>query len=207
MIVNVDVDNTVNNFAKKVISMYNKLYDDSVEYEDVTSYEFYQLPKISHECLQELFFKNDHFYEELQPIPDSVYQIERLVNNGHKVKFVSAADYRIVKSRIDFIERYFPYLDVNDSLILTKDKHNLWADVVVDDYPKNLTNVNHFCKFILFDAPWNRHISTDDWVINGVALDRCARCSSWEQVVSVIFQEELDRKMTLSELAAKWFYT
>jgi 5'-nucleotidase len=207
MIINIDIDNTVNNFARKVIDTYNKLYNDSVSYEDVTSYDFLQLSKIPFECLEELFFKNDHFYEELEPIQDSVEQIECLVDNGHNVKFVSAADYSIVKSRVDFIKRYFPYLDVNDSLILTRDKHNMWADVVVDDYPKNLTNINWGCKFILFDAPWNRHIDTDAWVTNAKNLNNCARCSTWESVVDVIFQEELDRKKKLAMLVSKWHYS
>lgn len=207
MIINIDIDNTVNDFAKKVISVYNNLYHDNVSYNTVTDYGFAQLTKISRDCLEELFFKNNYFYESLEPIQGAVDQIQRIVNDGHKVKFVSAADYSIVQSRLDFVKTYFPYLDVNDSLILTRDKHNMWADVVVDDYPKNLTNVNLGCKFILFDAPWNRHIDTDAWVTNAKNLNNCARCSTWESVVDVVFQEELDRKKKLAMLVSKWHYS
>ena len=197
MIINVDIDNTVNDFAQKVISVYNKLYNESIQYDDVVDYDFKQLTKIPRSCLEELFFQNDHFFEELEPIQDSVNQIQRLVNDGHKIKFVSAADYSIVKSRVDFVKKYFPYLDVNDSLILTKDKQFLWADFVIDDCPKNLKNVNRNCRFILFDSPWNRHIRAEDWVANPRNLDKYVRCSNWEQVVDVIFHEEIGRTKML----------
>lgn len=197
MIINVDIDNTVNDFAKKVISVYNNLYHDNVSYDTVTDYGFGQLTKISRDCLEELFFKNNYFYESLEPIQGSVDHIQRLVNDGHKVKFVSAADYSIVQSRLDFVKTYFPYLDVNDSLILTKDKHYLWADFVIDDCPSNLTNVNRACRFVLFDSPWNRHISAEDWVKNPNNLDKHVRCSTWEQVVDTVFHEEIDRQKKL----------
>ena len=93
------------------------------------------------------------------------------MNKKHEVKFVTSIDYDVIDSRIEFVQKYFPFIDINRQLLVTNDKHSIYAEMVIDDYVKNMDNVNPDCTFLLFKQPWNKLYDT-----------KAIRVSSWYDI-------------------------
>lgn len=158
MVINIDIDNTINDFIYKFIKHLNGLQSGhhKFEIEDFTEYNLSKSTGLDQESLEVLFYKNNSFHETLDPLCGSVPVISLLVDSGHDVRFVSSISYDAIQSRIDFMRKYFPFMYPDKQLIITHDKASIYADIVIDDHLKHLNNINKDCKFILFDQPWNK---------------------------------------------------
>lgn len=185
MVFNVDVDNTINNFIHQFIFFYNNISGKDIKYEKMTDYDLTSLG-IDRYTLETLFFKNNRFYETLVPEVGSVSTVKGLVQKGHTVKFVTSIDYDVVQSRIDFIAKYFPNVDVNRSLIVTNDKNKIFADFVIDDLPLNVKgNVNDNCKYILIKRPWNEKEYDEIYSIPMHEIN-CYCCENWLDIYDIL---------------------
>lgn len=172
MIINIDIDNTLNNFLPYFLIKLNDLRINSkrvfVE-DDFTDYDICKVTNIQPNTLETMFFHNNEFYDNLLPLFNSVNCIQQLHEEGNIIKFVTSRDYEVLPSTIRFVDTFFPFLDVNDCLVFSKQKELLWADVVIDDCLCYLINVNPECVFMLKNCPWNKHTSRcnftrfDDW--------------------------------------------
>lgn len=177
--INIDIDNTVNDFLEKFVYFVNGMNDNLLHFgkrfdvSDIRQYRLQTATGINDDILQTLFFKNDEFYRHLKPLPDSVRVIKRIVDAGHEVKFVTAINYEAINSRLAFIREYFPFVDVDRSLIVTNDKSSIWADIVIDDYLDNLYNNRNRedCTYILYSQPWNQHVEESKHIIAHSWLD------------------------------------
>jgi 5'(3')-deoxyribonucleotidase len=154
LIFNIDIDNTVNDFIENFVRYFNRITKSSLLVEDVVEYDLSKLG-VDRETLTTLFFKNNYFYESMLPLKDSMEVINDLIHANHDVRFVTAIDYDVIQSRLDFIHHWFPLINTSKSLIITNDKKSIFADIVIDDLPDNLVNVNPDCLFILKKQPWN----------------------------------------------------
>lgn len=179
--INIDIDNTVNNFLSEFLVLCNGMRTENSKFEmsDIREYFLDSCTGIDGTVLDTLFFKNPCFYRKLKPLPDSCYVINSL-NERHNIKFVTAIDYDVIDSRIEFLRTYFPNINVNKQLIVTNDKHSIFADVVIDDYWDNMSNVNSDCKYLLFSQPWNM----GNWD------PRVIRVDTWQQIQSEIIKME-----------------
>lgn len=177
--INIDIDNTVNDFLEKFVYFVNGMNDNLLHFgkrfdvSDIRQYRLQTATGINDDILQTLFFKNDEFYRHLKPLPDSVRVVKRIVDAGHEVKFVTAINYEAINSRLAFIREYFPFVDVDRSLIVTNDKSSIWADIVIDDYLDNLYNNRNRedCTYILYSQPWNQHVEANKHIIAHSWLD------------------------------------
>ena len=184
MTVNVDVDNTVNNFLEMFLLLFNSISGRNINYEDVTDYSLSKITGVPNKTLETLFFKNNSFYKTLQPLQGSAYVLEELVRNGHDVRFVTSIDYDVVQSRISFLNKHFPFINLNKSLFITSDKCSVPSDIVIDDNPEHLVPVDPTCTYIKFRQPWNKDIK--DGVIT---------CNDWYDVYSYLNQIGILRKL------------
>lgn len=193
MFISIDLDNTVNDFDAKFLKYYNNVSGNKLGLDDLKDYDLTSLG-IDRETLEVLFFKNDAFYRTLGADPFSVQVIRNLFDAGHTITFVSAADYSIIDSRVRFVQKYFPFLDVNESLIMTENKGIVHADVLIEDLNRNLTNVNYICTYILLKKPWN----TEHWNIYRNSRDEFSEhgcpdvfaCSDWNEIRDVFDEME-----------------
>lgn len=185
MIFNIDVDNTINNFVHEFIFLYNNITGRNIEYKNMTDYDLTSLD-IDNYTLETLFLKNNRFYETLVPKVGSVSTIKKLIVKEHIVKFVTSIHYNVIQARIDFIAKYFPAVDVNKSLIVTDDKHKIYADFVIDDLPSNVTeNVNSSCNYILIKQPWNTEQYNQ--IKNKPLKETCCYCcKDWFEIHSLL---------------------
>ena len=169
MIINIDIDNTVNDFLDKFVFYLNGI-GYKIKKQDIYEYDLSKATNIKEQVLSCLFFGNNNFYKQLLPLENSVECIKKLWDSGHEIRFVTAITYEVISARIDFIKEFFPFIDPDKSLIVTNNKRSVYADLVIDDYLNNLSNINKNCKFILFDQPWNQETERTKPYM---------RCSSW----------------------------
>ena len=171
--INIDIDNTVNNFIEIFCTYYNAIRGNKckkINVEDITYYDLTKLG-VSRDVLETLFFKNNSFFEKLEPLTGSVYTINELINRGFDVRFVTAIDYEVIQARLDFIHKYFPKVNTSKSLIVTNNKNSIYADFVIDDLEANLRNVDDKCVYFVKSQKWNSDVEPvenkiyrfDDW--------------------------------------------
>lgn len=179
--INIDIDNTVNDFIEKFVHFCNEMRPTENQFyvDAMMEYSLEKDTNINDSVLSTLFFKNPSFYKQLKPLKDAEWVIEN-INKDHTVKFVTSIDYDVIDARIQFINRYFPSVDIGKQLLVTDDKHSIYADIVVDDYIKHMNNVNPNCKFLLYDQPWNRNFN------ERIARTDVKRVFSWEEVYKYI---------------------
>jgi 5'(3')-deoxyribonucleotidase len=176
MIINIDIDNTVNDFLDKFV-FYLNCVGHSIKKQNISEYNLSKATGIDEPILSCLFFGNNNFYKQMLPLEGSVECINKLWELGHEIRFVTAITYEVISARIEFIKEFFPFIDPDRSLIVTNNKKSVYADIVIDDYLENLSNINKDCRFILFDQPWNHEVSK---------TRPYTRCSSWDSILHVI---------------------
>lgn len=176
MLINIDIDNTVNDFIDKFLVLYNRISNKNIQKKDVLNYDLTSLGT-DRPTLETLFFKNSAFHEQLEPVDGAVDVIKMLHDFGHKIKFVTSINYGVVQPRVNFVKHYFPFIDEDESLLVTSGKRWIWSDIVIDDHIDNLVNVNPDCKFIVYSQPWNTNITIEDDNTKGF------RASSWYDIL------------------------
>lgn len=180
-LINIDIDNTINDFLDKFVMYFNgmQLSNKQITREDFIHYNISESTGISNPILDALFFRNNHFHSTFLPLPNSIETITALKDNGNCIRFVTSIHYDVIQSRLDFIKEFFPFIDVNKQLIVTNDKKVICADVVIDDKESHITggNINPNCKFIVFDQPWNR---------KPVYKDDVRRAYDWNDVADIL---------------------
>ncbi len=180
MKINIDINNTIDDFVPVFIQYLNSLGVEKTV-ETITWYDLQKSTGIDRHTLSCLFFKNPEFYKKLSPLTYSTGSIFAL-SQQNEIKFVTAVPYEVVDAEIEFLRKYFSHIDPHKSLIVTNDKHSIYADIVIDDYVNNLTNINPNCKYIIFDQPWNRYYKADN----------CYRAHTWKDVMRIV--EDIEKE-------------
>ena len=177
MKINIDIDDTVNNFIEKFVEYFNMITGRNLTVAEVTDYNLSRFTGVPNKALETLFFNNNYFYKMLTPLSGAVDIIEEIAIE-HEVKFVTAIKYEAIQERINFLNTYFPFIDIDRALLVTNDKHSIYADIVIDDCLNNLTNINEECKFIVFKQAWNANAQYDNNVL--------ALTNNWSTIKAVI---------------------
>lgn len=77
------------------------------------------------------FWRHADLYDKLEPVEGAIEALYRAKRDGgHHIVFVSSCFPEHVQSKINFIDKFFPY---NDGFISTHDKHFVAYDELVDD--------------------------------------------------------------------------
>ena len=174
--INVDIDNTVNNFIDHFVNLYNSVTNSRLFVSDVTNYDLSIITGVDRKTLATLFFKNNDFYKELDSLPYTYEVLYSLYKKGHNVRFVTSINYEVIQPRIDFIHKKYPFIDSDRSLIVTDNKNSIWADIVIDDLQSHFDNRNGYCKYILFSRPWNLTSNENPNIC------KYKRCKNWKDI-------------------------
>lgn len=159
MDIRLDVDDVLCNFVGRLCEMYCRDWDDDVGPEDFKSWNFSQY--VRPECGQQLYVYLDmqEFYDGLELVDDAVEGVNELIAMGHDVAFVSAlmpTSQRAAYLKTEWLKRHFPPLPI----VLTKAKHLVRGDVLLDDGLHNLATWPG--RGVLFSRPWNQFGATYD---------------------------------------------
>ena len=153
MIICIDIDGVLNDLIPKVIQLYNSRTGKDIKISNITKYNLHDcLPK---EDANEIIalFSNEELWNSLEPPSDAQWGVKTLVNSGHKVYLATATDPINYYWKIQWIEKYYPFID-SKHVICIHNKGLLKCDVLIDDCLDNLAS--NICERIVINHPWNQ---------------------------------------------------
>ena len=133
------------------------------------------LPREEAEAMYEVL-REPGFFRHLAPLPGAMAGIRTLHKHFHII-FLSKGDKYCYRDKHEWIEEHFPFLLPDHHLILTGRKDCVIGDYFVDDAPHNLYQSPARTK-IVFDAPWNRHVT------------EFPRVRNWRELVNLLLSLE-----------------
>ena len=175
MIVLVDIDSTLNNFAKVLLKCNNKYYGTNYTYEDINSYEWFD------QTFPDPWFFTEHpsFWRDVTINPEAVKAIEGWVYRSDSVFLVTASFFNAALSdKIMFtLDRFNPIYIGRHNIIITESKWAIKGDIMIDDCPYQLQNFEG--TRVCYAQPWNKgcvaQYRTNDWtqICNIIDAHRC----------------------------------
>jgi 5'(3')-deoxyribonucleotidase len=91
-----------------------------------------------------LYWEQADLYADLKPIPVASEFIERVIDDGHSVVFVTLSAHGHYGSKERFLRKFFPR---NSGIVHTADKHLVCMDMFIDDNIKMVQKVNSLSKY------------------------------------------------------------
>jgi len=130
-VVAVDVDLTVVNSAKEWARWYFNLTGHDLGEISSENNDIETLMKNHNDPME--FWRKPDLYDNMEPIPESVVFLDKIVELGIDVVFVSACYPSHENSKRLFLKRNFKF---EHGFISTSDKHFVRCDYFIDDYKK-----------------------------------------------------------------------
>ena len=150
-----DMDGVVADFMTLWLEQYNELTGEDIKLSDITGPnatkfvgEPYLLKRIKDQC---------GFIRALKPLPGAIDGITKLHSDGHDIVFVSNGTNCPTSGheKRDWLNFYFHRQWRFAPLVLTYYKHYVRGDVLLDDMTKNLENLEHGTKGLLYHHKYN----------------------------------------------------
>jgi 5'-nucleotidase len=174
MIIACDVDGVVADLMTPWLRWYNWEIDgnksaDVLLMEQITQWDMHKIvhPSVGEKIYD--FLQLPDAYDRVEPIDGALEGVNRLREMGHRVVFVTSTNVYQNGAKLKWLERH-GFLELKNGFLSPdyvemKDKSLIRADVMIDDYPKNLEGF--FGSQLLFTQPWNQDESRfnrrDDW--------------------------------------------
>lgn len=154
-VISVDMDDVLYDFVKPLLHKYNLLYNDNVQYEDITDWNIHQFLKP--ECENVFALCTAGFFDSLH-IDKDVVDWLTILNEIADLKFVSACASETVPWRATLLRRELPFFR-DDMLVKLSDKSLIKADYLIDDNEDhcNATDARAF----LISRTWNGNSGVD----------------------------------------------
>lgn len=183
MIIVCDIDNCLNDLTEKAIALYNSRTGKNIQMSNITTYNF-------SECLSQedadgikALFKEKKLWDSLEPIKDSQWGIETLINMGHKVILATATHECNFEWKCRWITKNFPMVNIDD-VIRMKDKSLIRSDIMIEDCIEQL--INSFCERICLNYEWNNDKNLD-------YVYEIYRAYNWKDIIKSV--NNIERKI------------
>lgn len=99
------------------------------------------------------------FYRNLKPMPGALEVFERMYKSGRYDMFiVTASEPEAYVEKIQWIQHYMPYFDIDKYFIACKSKDAVWGDILLDDGMHNIEAFLGIGESIIFNRPHNQHL-------------------------------------------------
>lgn len=76
------------------------------------------------------FWRGQHVYDEMKPLEGAVEALRAIKEKGYLIVFVSVLKGNHHKSKYEFLEKHFPFMD---GFVGTKEKWTVAASIIIDD--------------------------------------------------------------------------
>ena len=154
----IDFDSTLFPTMERVIELYNKKHDVSLDISQITMYNLHDnFPTDVGDELIELFVEKT-VYDNLQPYKGAVRAIKTLIEHGHEIYIATSTDVRNMEWKEELLQKHFPFIP-KQNLIRIHNKALLNVDILIDDKLDNLKST--FADRVCFDQMWNRDEDSD----------------------------------------------
>lgn len=170
----IDMDDTLENFSEILVQMLNEKHGLSADRPKEWDLKK-TFPTLT---FDEIWapLKEDEFWERLTPLPGAVEYTKRLIEDGHKVRIVTATHPNNVEKKMNLMFlKHFPHFKYKD-VIIAHEKQMINGDVLVDDAVHN--HIGGKYLNILFDASHNKEYDAAE---NGMI-----RADNWEKAYHII---------------------
>ncbi|ARB11662.1 putative 5'(3')-deoxyribonucleotidase [Pectobacterium phage vB_PatM_CB7] len=109
------------------------------------------------------FWEDPHLYDKLKPLPGAVDAVRRLHEAGHPIRFVSYCKKGHFSSKVRFLKRHCPFLDLDNGtdgsgFYATKVKAGVAGGVIIDDRNQFLNQFPDDVIKIKFDTPFSQDV-------------------------------------------------
>lgn len=176
MVIAVDVDDTLCNLQEVVINLFNERFGSNYKLNDFAEYDVMNsLPQQDGIVMRDMYSEGG-LYNKVKPIAGSQDALQKLINEGHQVYLVTAAIPKTYGEKVEFIRRYFPFID-ESHIVCMKHKWMFKCDVMIEDNLSNLLAKPYYHR-ICFNQPWNQ--CNKDYVYD------IRRCYNWKDVLAAI---------------------
>ena len=172
----IDFDEVLFPTLERVLEIYNKRHDTSIELLQIATYNLYEC--LDNAVADELIslFVDKSVYNNLQPYKGSIKAVKALADKGHEIYVATASDIRNMEWKEKLLQRYFPFIP-KENLIRIYNKKLLNIDVMIEDKLDNL--IQTFADRVCFDQPWNQDKDTD-------YVYSIYRIRNWGEIINVI---------------------
>lgn len=166
-----DADDTIQELTVHWLAELNKKYNYKVKKEDVKSWDMTKaFPELTPEEVMEPLYNNE-FWDRTTPIAGSTYYLKKLIDDGHRIKIVTASNPETFEAKTKKLLELFPFLS-KEQIIRENNKQKVSGDVLIDDGIHNLIG-GSYIKF-LFNQPNNVNFDEKEYDIT--------RVYSWKEV-------------------------
>lgn len=154
----IDFDSTLFPTMEKVIEVYNKRHDTSIDVSKITMYNLHD--NFDTEVADELvkLFVDKGIYDCLSPYKGAIRAVKTLVEQGHEIYIATSTDVRNMEWKEELLQKHFPFIP-KKNLIRIHNKALLNVDVLVEDKLDNLKST--FADRVCFNQPWNQDNDAD----------------------------------------------
>lgn len=178
----IDFDSTLFPTMERVIELYNKKHNSSLDMSQITQYNLHD--NFSTEVADELLelFVDKNVYDGLTPYKGAVRALKTLIEYGHEIYIATSTDVRNMEWKEELLNKYFPFIPKHN-LIRIHNKALLNIDVLVEDKLENLKNT--FADRVCMHQLWNQDDVTD-------FAYSIYRIHHWGEIINII--NEIERK-------------
>lgn len=154
----IDVDMTVVDIGTTWLDWLNNMTGKNLTMLDC-EYD-YNLGRFFEEDLKKLrmrpcdYFRSNTLYDTLKPIKGSVEALRWFKGQGWDIVFVTHVKGSHSKSKHNFLKRYFPFMD---GYVVTKEKHYVKHDMLIDDRNNFLNRVDPSALAIKISTPYSQN--------------------------------------------------
>lgn len=172
-----DMDDTIEQLLQAWIQWLNNKYNYSVKYSDIKDWKMsISFPELSHEQLIEPLLIEE-FWLTVNPMRDAIVYIKKLIEEGFPFYIVTSSHPKNVLFKSNFLDKYFPFIDKNNVIIIHK-KQLIRCTVLIDDGTHNI--VGPYIG-ILKDSTHNRNFNENDF-------PHIYRGHCWKEIYEIIHQ-------------------
>ena len=176
MVIMIDIDDVICNLQETVVELFNQRYGSHYTIDNFNDYDIMNVLPEQDGIVMRNMYGETGLYNKVRPIPGAQDALRKLINMGHQVYLVTAAVPKTYGEKVDFIKRYFPFID-ESHIICMRHKWMFKCDVMIEDNLSTLL-AKPFYHRILMDMPWNRDVN--DWAYD------IYRCYNWNDIMTAI---------------------
>lgn len=177
-----DVDGVLAEQVPAVLEPIRDEYDVEMEKEEVRSWdEAIPNTDTNIKILIESSLEDPEFVRGMSPVEGAVEGVSALKGDGHRLVIATARGSHIKESTESWLRRHgFEYDEIRS--VENRSKATLHADVLVDDYPKNVVEFSDSTgTAVLFVQPWN-----EDFAERVGADDSIHVARGWDEVLRIV---------------------
>ena len=176
MVILIDVDDVLCNLQETVVNMFNNRYGSHYSLNNFTEYNIMNVLPAQDGLVMRDMYGESGLYNKVIPISGSQDGVQKLINMGHDVYLVTAAVPNTYGEKVNFIKRYFPFID-EAHIVCMQHKWMFKCDVMIEDNLSTLLAKPSYHR-ILMDMPWNRNVN--DWAYD------IHRCHNWNEILNAV---------------------